>query len=305
MGSTARKTIALLLAVVAVLCAAAGLVARSADRLVNTPEPLQQILGPLATNEQLRQVLPQELGTQLTRQITANLPVPVPSALRGVLEGAISTASSALINDAGFAAAWDATIESARSSYVEQLAAAAGDGTEQVSITLDVAPLLESAYGTLKSSLAGSALGLLLPQTITMPPVPVDTNWPDAATLSAPEANAWLGFAAAWGWLLAGAGVLLAAALLVAPQGFRGSTLVATGVVAVLVAGLVIVLGGRLGEMSAQPDELANLVVTQLVSGLRAEMRGISDTLLAGGAAALLAALGSWLWRRKNPVKLG
>jgi hypothetical protein len=98
MPTTARKTLAVLLAILAVLAAALGLAARTADALVNTPEPLQRILGPLATNDELREILPQELGAQLTTQITNNIPVPIPGALNSVLEQAIATSSSALIS---------------------------------------------------------------------------------------------------------------------------------------------------------------------------------------------------------------
>jgi len=303
MPTTARKTLAVLLAVLAVLAAALGLAARTADALVNTPEPLQRILGPLATNDELREILPQELGAQLTTQITNNIPVPIPGALNSVLEQAIATSSSALISDAGFAAAWETTIENTRSDYVGKLAAAKTDGATEATVELNLAPLLTSAYGTLRGSLDGSALGLLLPQNIKMPPVSVDTNWPDANTLSAPAANRWLGIAASWGWLLVGAGVLLVGALFTAPRGFRGKTWIALGAAALLLAATLIVFGTRLSGMPVQQSELTTLVIEQLVTGVRAELRSISNMLIIGGVVALLAGLGTWIWRKENPTE--
>lgn len=304
MPTTARKTLAVLLAILAVLAAALGLAARTADALVNTPEPLQRILGPLATNDELRKILPQELGAQLTTQITNNIPVPIPGALNSVLEQAIATSSSALISDAGFATAWETTIENTRSDYVGKLAAAKTGGATEATVELNLAPLLTSAYGTLRGSLDGSALGLLLPQNISMPPVTVDTNWPDANTLSAPAANRWLGIAGSWGWLLAGAGVLLVAALFTAPRGFRGKTWIALGAAALLLAATLIVFGTRLSGMPVQQSELTTLVIEQLVTGVRAELRSISNMLIIGGVVALLAGLGTWIWRKENPTEI-
>lgn len=303
MPTTARKTLAVLLAILAVLAAALGLAARTADALVNTPEPLQRILGPLATNDELREILPQELGAQLTTQITNNIPVPIPGALNSVLEQAIATSSSALISDPGFAAAWETTIENTRSDYVGKLAAAKTDGATEATVELNLAPLLTSAYGTLRGSLDGSALGLLLPQNIKMPPVSVDTNWPDANTLSAPAANRWLGIAASWVWLLVGAGVLLVGALFTAPRGFRGKTWIALGAAALLLAATLIIFGTRLSGMPVQQSELTTLVIEQLVTGVRAELRSISNMLIIGGVVALLAGLGTWIWRKENPTE--
>ena len=229
--------------------------------------------------------------------------MPVPRPLQGVLETAITTSGAALISDPGFATAWDATIENTRRDYVAQLRSAAETGTEEVTLELDLAPLVTSAYGTLHASLDGSALGRLLPQTIDVPPVVVDTNWPQADTLSASAANRWLDFAAGWGWLLATAAVLLAGALLLAPRGFRGRVFIVTGGAALLLAAVLIVFGSRLSGLPVQGSELTQLVVGQLATGVQAELQVISNTLIIGGILALLAALGTWIWRKENPVE--
>ena len=294
-----RKSIAVVLAILAVLAAGLGLGARTANLIVNTPEPLQRILGPLATNEKLREILPSELGAQLTTQITNSVPVPRP--LQGVLETAISKSGAALITDPGFATAWETTIDNTRRDYVAKLRSAAETGTQEVTLELDLAPLIASAYGTLHASLDGSALGSLLPQTIDVPPVVVDTNWPQADTLSAGAANRWLSLAEGWGWLLATAAVLLAGALLLAPRGFRGRVFIVTGGAALVLAAVLIVFGSNLSGMPVQGSELTRLVVDQLATGVQAELRAISNTLIIGGVVALLAALGTWIWRKENP----
>lgn len=298
-----RKTLAVVLAVLAVLAAALGLGARTAYLIVNTPEPLQRILGPLATNERLLEVLPQELGTQLAAQIAAD--VPVPRLLQGPLETAISQSGAALVSDPGFASAWNTTIENTRRDYVAKLDAAAASGQREATLELDLAPLVTSAYGTLFTSLEGSALGRLLPQDLEVPPVVVDTNWPQEETLSADAANRWLALAAGWGWLLAAAAVLLAGALLLAPRDFRGRVFIVTGAASLVLAVVLVVFGYNISGMPVQGSELTRLVVEQLATGVRGELREISNALIIGGVVALLAALGTWIWRKDNPVELG
>ena len=302
MPAVVRKSVALLLAILAVLAAGIGLSARTADQLINTPEPLQRILGPLATHEQLREILPQVLSTQLTTQITDNIPLPIPSALSGSLEKAIAISTGALINDAQFETAWNTTIENTRRDFVKKLDNAKAENINQATVELDLAPLLTSAYGTLKASLSGSMLGALLPATISMPQVMVDTNWPAEETLSAQEANRWLDLAGAWGWFIAVAGILAVAAMVVAPRGFRGKTLIALGVSAAVLGGVVILFAAKLSGIQPQESELTDLLITQLAQGVRGEVQTISNTLIIGGVVAFLAGLGSWLWRRENPV---
>lgn len=302
MPAVVRKSVALLLAILAVLAAGIGLGARTADQLINTPEPLQRILGPLATHEQLREILPQVLSTQLTTQITDNIPLPIPSALSGSLEKAIAISTGALINDAQFETAWNTTIENTRRDFVKKLDNAKAENINQATVELDLAPLLTSAYGTLKASLSGSMLGALLPATISMPQVMVDTNWPAEETLSAQEANRWLDLAGAWGWFIAVAGILAVAAMVVAPRGFRGKTLIALGVSAAVLGGVVILFAAKLSGIQPQESELTDLLITQLAQGVRGEVQTISNTLIIGGVVAFLAGLGSWLWRRENPV---
>lgn len=302
MPAVVRKSVALLLAILAVLAAGIGLGARTADQLINTPEPLQRILGPLATHEQLREILPQVLSTQLTTQITDNIPLPIPSALSGSLEKAIAISTGALINDAQFETAWNTTIENTRRDFVKKLDNAKAENINQATVELDLAPLLTSAYGTLKASLSGSMLGALLPATISMPQVMVDTNWPAEETLSAQEANRWLDLAGAWGWFIAVAGILAVAAMVVAPRGFRGKTLIALGVSAAVLGGIVILFAAKLSGIQPQESELTDLLITQLAQGVRREVQTISNTLIIGGVVAFLAGLGSWLWRRENPV---
>lgn len=298
MPAIARKTIALVLAVLAVAAAGLGLGARSADRLANTPEPLQQILGPLATSDELRTLLPGELTTHITGTLS------IPEPLHGLIESTIASRAPALLEDPDFAAAWDKTIETTRSDYVARLATAARNGTEHVSLTMDLAPLVASSYGTLRASLDGATLGLL-PDTIEVPPVVIDTNWPPEDAVSAAAVNRWLAVAAGWGWLVAGAAVLLAGALLAAPRGFRAVVLAVSGAAALAGAVLYLTFGTRLLDMPVQETGLSKLFIEQLVTGVGAEVQGIGNTLVAGGIVALLAATGLWLLGRRHSAELG
>ena len=99
--------------------------------------------------------------------------------------------------------------------------------------------------------------------------------------------------------------MLLAGALLLAPRGFRGRVLVVTGGAALLLAAVLIIFGSRLSGLPVEGSELTQLVVDQLATGARAELQNISNALIVGGVVALLAALGTWIWRRENPIALG
>ena len=180
-ATAARNILAIVLLVLAVLLGAGSLLGSAATTVVHTPEPLQRILGPLATDPQLRRELPDELGAALEERITGG--AAVPPQLAGALQNAIAAAGAAMLDDPGFPAAWEQTIEEARADFTARMAEA--KGTEQVTLRLDLAPLLGSGWGTLQASLEGSVLGALLPTEVPMPPAVLETGWPDAQQLFA------------------------------------------------------------------------------------------------------------------------
>ncbi|GAA5228631.1 hypothetical protein [Paeniglutamicibacter antarcticus] len=296
-AASTRNIIAVGLLLVAVLASGAAMLGSTAARLLDTPEPLQRILGPLATDPELRQVLPDELAAALGERITQD--TAVPQILKVPLQHAVAAASGAMLDEPGFQAAWEATIESARTDFTTRMAEAAKGTAQsgQVTLRLDLAPLLDSGYDTLHSSLAGSPLGTLLPGTIAIPSVMVDTRWPAADDLSTHSLNAWLSVARGWGWLAAGALVLAAAGLLVATRSGRGWAGFAAGVGSLLLGVAARIFFGSLdsGALHAADPNVQALVTDRLLDGLQREMGANTTVLVTGGILAILAGAG-WSW---------
>lgn len=293
-----RNIAASALLVLAVLLGTGALLGSAATTLADTPGPLGRILGPLATDPELRRVLPAELGAALGDRITRD--TAVPPQLAGPLQNAIATAGGALLDDPGFPEAWGTTIESARADFTSRLAEPAQG--EQVTLRLDLAPLLGSGYGTLHASLDGSALGALLPATLSMPPTVLDTGWPDAQQLRAETLNAWLEVARAWGWMLAGAVVAAAAGLLLATRGGRPWAVLAGGSTALALGGAARLWFGNLGtgNATAQASGLESLVTGRVLAALGEEVGTLATILGGGGIVLVIAGIGWAIWAARG-----
>jgi hypothetical protein len=294
-----RNLAAVLLLMLAVLLGTASLLGSAATTMIDTPEPLQRILGPLATDPELRRVLPAELGSALGARITEG--TAVPQLLAGQLQNAISAAAGALLDDPGFPEAWGTTIESARADFTERLAAASAG--EQVTLRLDLAPLLGSGYDTLQASLDGSALGSLLPTTLSMPPAVLDTGWPEAQQLPTETLNTWLAVARGWGWLLAGAVVAAAAGVLLATRVGRPWAVFAAGTTALALGGAARLWFGNLGASIAgapAAPSVESLVTGRVLAELQAEVGALAAILGGGGIVLMIAGIVWVIWTARG-----
>ncbi|MDO5743513.1 MAG: hypothetical protein Q4P23_03510 [Micrococcaceae bacterium] len=296
-SASTRNIVAVLLVLVAVLAGSAAMLGSTAARIIDTPEPLQRILAPLASDPQLRQVLPEELGAMLGERITQD--TAVPQILAVPLQRAVSAASGAVLDEPGFPAAWEATVESARTDFTTRLAGAAQGTVQdgQVTLRLDLAPLLDSGYDGLHSSLAGSSLGALLPATIDIPSMMVDTGWPTAEELRTSTLNTWLSVARGWGWLAAAALASAVAGILLATRRGKGWAAAAAGVMAVVLgvaAKLWFASLAGSGPHAADPT-VQNLVVARLLDGLARELGTNTTILIVGGLLVMLVGA-SWTW---------
>ena len=306
MRTTIRTITAIVLMVLAVLLGSAAMLGSAAARLADTPAPLQAILGPLASDPELRRVLPATLGTELAARITAQ--TAVPQILAGPLESAIATAGGALLEDPSFRPVWEATIESARADFTARLQAAQDPGqgspgsgspaeAEQVTLHLDLAPLLGSGYGTLHASLQGSALGAVLPEAIPATPVVLDTGWPRADQLPTATLNNWLSLARGASWMLGGAVLAAAAGMLLATRRTRPWALFAGGAAALLLGTATRLWVGSLGSAGTEDGtaSLQGLVTDRLVAGVAGEFGAATTILVIGGIIVMLAGAG-WAW---------
>ncbi|MDQ0096293.1 hypothetical protein [Paeniglutamicibacter psychrophenolicus] len=313
MRTTTRNITAIVLMVLAVLLGSAAMLGSAAARLADTPGPLQGILGPLASDPELRRVLPATLGTELAARITAQ--TAVPQILAGPLDNAIATAGGALFEDPSFRPAWEATIEATRVDFTARLQAAKDPGpgspaeAEQVTLHLDLAPLLGSGYRTLHGSLQGSALGAVLPEAIPAAPVLLDTGWPRADQLPTETLDNWLSLARGWVWMLGGAVLAAAAGMLLATRTGRPWALLAGGAAALLLGTATRLWAGSLGSAGTGGGtaDLEALVTNRLAAGVAGEFGAATTILVTGGIIVLLAGAG-WAWlasRTQDPGPRG
>lgn len=310
MRTTTRNITAIALMVLAVLLGSGAMLGSAAARLADRPDPLQGILGPLASDPELRRVLPVTLGTELAARITAE--TAVPQILAGPLENAIATASGALLEDPTFRPAWDATIESTRADFTARLQAAKDPGagshvaTEQVTVHLDIAPLLGSGYRTLHASLQGSALGAVLPEAIPATPVVLDTGWPRADQLPTATLNNWLSLARGWAWMLGGAVLAAAAGMLLATRSGRPWALLAGGAAALLLGTATRLWVGSLGSAGAEDGTagLQSVVTDRLMAGVAGEFGAATTILFIGGIVVVLGGAG-WAWPASRTANAG
>lgn len=293
-ATSARNFAAVVLLLLAVLLGTGSLLGSTASALADTPEPLQRILGPLATDPALRQVLPGELGAALRERIPGG--TALPEQLAAPLHNAVAAASGALLDEPGFPAAWGMTIETARADFMDRLAAA-GEG-EQVTLRLDLAPLLGSGYDTLKAALDGSVLGALLPGSLlpgspAIPAAVLDTGWPAAAQLPTSTLNDWLAVARGWGWMFAAALVSAAAGLVLATRAGRPWAVFAGGALALALGGAARSWSATLGprDTAAAPG-VESLVTARLLEALAAELGTLSLILVSGGIVLMLGGAG-------------
>ncbi|EMQ99610.1 hypothetical protein [Paeniglutamicibacter gangotriensis] len=302
MDAMIRNTLAAVLVVLAVLGGGAAMLGAHAAALVDTPGPLQRILGPLATDPELAQLLPERLGEELSQQITAQSAVPQLAA--GPLRRAVTTSVGALLDEPGFGTAWEDTIEASRADFTSRLDVAAGPGAEQVTVRLDIAPLLGSGYDALLASLQGSALGNLLPAEIQGPPVLLDTGWPQADQLATRTLNSWLTVARGWGWLAAGAVLAAVAGMLLGTRAGRPWLMLAGGGTALVLGAAARAWFTSLGASGAQTSvtELESLVTHRLLESLAGEFGSVTTTLLGCGIAALLLGAGWAWWHTRAPA---
>lgn len=289
-ATAARNILAIVLLMLAVLLGTGSLLGSTATTMLDTPEPLQRILGPLATDPELRRVLPDELGAALEQRITGG--AAVPPQLAGPLQNAIAAAGAAMLDDPGFRAVWELAIEEARADFTARLAEASGN--EQVTLRLDLAPLLGSGWDTLQASLEGSLLGALLPADVSMPPAVLETGWPEARQLPTQTLNTWLAVARGWAGLLAGAVVAAAAGLLLATRGGRPWAVFAAGCTALALAGATRLWFAVLGPdiAPAQTPGVESLVTGRLLGALEEEAGRIATILGGGGIVLVIAGIG-------------
>ncbi|MDO5501428.1 MAG: hypothetical protein Q4F67_17300 [Propionibacteriaceae bacterium] len=255
-----RSFIAFTLLVVAVVLGFGGMGAHWLDRLARTPAPMQQIVGPLASDE--------EVLTELNATLTAEALAAVPAEIRDLpgvgeqISGVLGLAVDAAAADPGMQRAFNESINRSRVSYVAALDNVRGDQSlEAPTIWFDLTPVAELGQSKLRDVSDATLhpyLDLLQPGEIALP-----LGQP-SASITGTIADG-IGTARHWPWMYVGAALLTIGALFAGSRHGRWVALTLAGVFAAV--GLW--FGRSVIDTVGFPrgDTLAATIRTQIVDG--------------------------------------
>lgn len=294
-----RLVVSLVLALCAGVLVALTVGGARLDALLHSPEPVQQIAGPVAEDPRVQQALPGVVGGLVEERLSEALP---DLAQDGVVQdGLVQVAegvTTELITDDRFSEAWAQSLDQTRTAWLDQLqsvreaqeagqAPAADAGTLQ----FQLGPVVELGQTRLVEAVeqlplvGDAAAGLVQENTADQPQWAVDLGVPDPATVDAGQLARFEGAVQHWPWLGVGAAVLLVLALIVAP-GWQRFTALAVAGVGALIAG---VLGrGAVEDLTVSASSgLAQAVADSLLAGVSDYAVPAADAVMIGGGVAI------------------
>lgn len=293
-----RTLLALILAVVAGVLSVLSMASMRLDALVHTPEPLQEIAGPVVLRSDVQRTLPQTVSDAVEEQMPGELP----GFLRDGIGQLIGSAASGLLEDERFAPAWSASVEETRANWTQKLEKARqleqshpDQPLEQNSITveMDLGPILTLGQDVIVENLREISIGegaadVIEENAPSEYSMPLDLNFPDAEMISPERLLGVEGLVQHWRWMAVAAGVSLLLALLVAPGRRR---LLALGVAGLSALGAAAVQHFWLESLQARGTEgVAQAVAEGLIDGLRGYAQ--PDSALLMGIGAVVAVIG-------------
>ncbi|VXB59942.1 hypothetical protein [Citricoccus sp. K5] len=309
-----RTVLSILLAALAGLLAALSLVGARTEALVHTPDPLQQIAGPMSEDPQLQEDLPGEISSLVEDQLPDGMPGFAQSAASRLVEGA----ASGLVEDDRFPAAWSAVLEETRLDWVDRLdrlategttpagtpgaggAEAAGSGT----VHLQAAPLVELGVDRLAEALSGVPGGEAVAETLREglaggqeagneeageSVLSVDLAVPDPDAVPTDVVVLIVENLYRWPWLAGTAVVVALLALWAAPRRRKGVPLFVAGLTALAAGGISRWALGRM-EPDAGLEGIARVAADSLLEGIRGY--AMPDTLILIIGGGVVAAFG-------------
>lgn len=270
MSSFVRTFVSSVLLIAAVAAALAGLSAQWLDQLARTPQPTQEIMAPLATDERVHAAIADAMSEAATQQFPA-LAEAFPD-LEPRFKALVEQAIAETLSGEGVSAAWDESVDRSRESLVADLDAMRETGGDAPTVWLDLGPFAELAQERLLDITPEPFTGLV--ERIELPgDLRLALGRPDAeqAGLAADA----LHVAQWWGWFYAVAVVLAAVGLIVGSR--RGRWLALIGASGL---GVLTLIGARaaIGFVDAPAG---NSVA-----------RAVGTTVWEGTSASLLA----WTW---------
>ena len=296
MGGFVRSLLALLLMSAGVIAALGGVFAQWLDTTAHTPEPLQAIVGPVATD-------PRVLGA-IVAEVTAAVVEQLPPSLDGIpgvrdqVEALVTLSMNEIAASEGFGQAWEESLNLSRADFVAELELMQSGG-DAPTLWLNLAPFVELGA----ARLAEISPEILRPYVAQIPmpeDVRIALGRPD--TVQAGYAADALSLASHWVWYYAAAATLAVIGLAVGSRRGRWAAwilAVAGGLGGLLLArGLLTDRAGAAGG-----DSLPAVVLAALVDGTTSSL--LDWTAPAVAAAWALLALGAvgllMAWARQPP----
>lgn len=297
-----RTFVALLLTLVAGLLTAASVAGARLDAVFHTPEPLQQIAGPVLEREDVHSALP----STIAGAVQGELPDELPDQIQGGVAQLAESASAELLSDDRFSEAWSRSLDQTRTGWLADLESArqqqAGGDTgslpaDAATVDLQLGPIADLGQLKIVEALRQIPFGDLAVDVVEQNTpanhqVAVDLNIPDPAAVE-PSQVVWLeGAVRHWPWLAVGAVVSLVLALVIAPGRRRWWALAVAGFTALVAGG-----AGRwaLESISASGSTgLARSVAEGFIEGV--QDYAVPDTtalMVGGGIVAVLGILGA------------
>ena len=304
-GAIWRHVLAWVLIVVAALAACGAAYAAYADRVATTNGPTTEVATALANDPALREALPAEISRRLLDRLPDRLPVPdrLQERMHAALEENIGNVVNGILDDPGFQAALNESVDQSRASYVSRVNAAAAAGSPQeVTFVLEAGPLASLVLERVHERTTALGFGGLLDALGTDVDLPIDTGAPTAEDLPASTAAAGLKAAAAWPWYAVLAVVAAGLALWLAGPRLRWAVLAVGGAVAALVGIVGVVLAGRLPGSVTASGPVAEAVAKAALDEASAQLSAVSWWIVAVGAVVAIggAVAAAALARRRS-----
>lgn len=297
MGRFVRSLLALLLMSAGVIAALGGVTAQWLDTTARTPEPMQAIVGPVASD-------PRVLGA-IVVELTAAIVEQLPPALDGIpglrdqVEALVTLAMNEVSASEGFTQAWEESIDLSRTDFVAALDRMQSGG-DAPTLWLNLDPFVELG-ATRLTEISPEILRPYVAQIPMPEDLRIALGRPD--TVQAGYAADALSLARHWVWFYLSGAALAVIGLAVGSR--RGRW----------VAWILAVAGGLAGLMAARSflsdraasvggDTLPAVVQAALVDGATTSLLAwtapavtVGWALLAFGGAALVM---SWVRRPRS-----
>lgn len=295
---TLRLLLSLLLAVAAGLLTALSVAGARLDALAHTPEPLQEIAGPVVELDSVQRDLPPAVSGAVRDQIPDLLPAQFEEGIVQLVEGA----AEGLLSDDRFTQAWSDTLEQTRTDWLAKLDAARSDQSgsalpaDAATVEMQIGPIADLGQDRIVEGLRQIPFGEMAADAVEENTqqdhrIALDLNVPDPEVIT-PQQVVWLEQNVRhWPWLAAGAVLSLVLSLLLAPGRQRFTALATAGVTAAAAG-----VAGRYGLESMEAvgtTGVAHAVADGLIAGVREY--ALPDTTLiivGGGVAVAVAVLG-------------